>query len=247
MKKVLLSITALSLLLGCASLSSQAVSDTVERGFVSVNSSANTEVTPDVADISIAVQTYDSKSLQKATAENKEISEKVITALKGMINPANGDYVKTMDYSASPLYNYSGSKRSFDKYQVSNTVVVHTKSIDKVGSMIDKAISLGATNVDNLALSVSKYDDQCNELLVTATKKAQSRANILAKAASTTVTGVRSLNVSCSANNSVTPQYRMLSANIGGADMAEAKAASTSIEKGIVKIYATVNASFFVK
>ena len=246
MKKVLLSITALSLLLGCASLSSQAVSDTVERGFVSVNSSANTEVTPDVADISIAVQTYDSKSLQKATAENKEISEKVITALKGMINPANGDYVKTMDYSASPLYNYSGSKRSFDKYQVSNTVVVHTKSIDKVGSMIDKAISLGATNVDNLALSVSKYDDQCNELLVTATKKAQSRANILAKAAST-VAGVRSLNVSCSANNSVTPQYRMLSANIGGADMAEAKAASTSIEKGIVKIYATVNATFFVK
>ena len=93
MKKVLLSITALSLLLGCASLSSQAVSDTVERGFVSVNSSANTEVTPDVADISIAVQTYDSKSLQKATAENKEISEKVITALKGMINPANGDFV----------------------------------------------------------------------------------------------------------------------------------------------------------
>ena len=163
MKKVLLSITALSLLLGCASLSSQAVSDTVERGFVSVNSSANTEVTPDVADISIAVQTYDSKSLQKATAENKEISEKVITALKGMINPANGDYVKTMDYSASPLYNYSGSKRSFDKYQVSNTVVVHTKSIDKVGSMIDKAISLGATNVDNLALPVQRTTCNCNK------------------------------------------------------------------------------------
>lgn len=246
MKKVLLSITVLSLLLGCASLSTQAVSDGIERGFVSVSSSANTEVTPDVADISIAVQTFDTKSLQKATTENKEISEKVISALKGMINTANGDYVKTMDYSASPLYTYSGSKRNFDKYQVSNTVIVHTKSIDKVGAMIDKAISLGATNVDNLALSVSKYDDQCNELLVTATKKAQGRANLLAKAASTTVTGVRSLNVSCSANNSITPQYRMLSANIGGADM-EAKAASTSIEKGIVKIYATVNATFFVK
>ena len=39
----------------------------------------------------------------------------------------------------------------------------------------------------------------------------------------------------------------MLAANIGGADMAEAKASSTSIEKGIVKIYATVNATFFVK
>ena len=247
MKKVLLSITALSLILGCAVLSTPAVAEAVERGFVSVSTSANTEVTPDVADISIAVQTYDNKSLQKATTENKEISEKVISALKGMINPANGDYVKTINYSASPLYTYSGSKRNFDKYQVSNTVVVHTKSIDKVGSMIDKAISLGATNVDNLALSVSKYDDECNQLLVKATQKARSRADLLAKSASTAVTGVRSLNVSCSANNSITPQYRMLAANIGGADMAEAKAASTSIEKGIVKIYATVNATFFVK
>ncbi len=247
MKKVLLSITVLSLILGCASLSTQAVADAVERGFVSVSTSANTELAPDIADISIAIQTYDSKSLQKATAENKQISEKVLSALKVMINPLQGDYVKTMDFSASPIYSYSGSKRSFDKYEVSNTVIIHTKSIDKVGAMIDKAIALGATNVNNLALSVSKYDDQCNELLVTATKKAQNRANTLAKAASTTVTGVRSINVSCSANNSITPQYRMLSANIGGADMAEAKAASTSIEKGIVKIYATVNATFFVK
>ena len=164
-----------------------------------------------------------------------------------MINSQNGDYVKTADFSATPVYSYSGSKRNFDKYEVSNTVIIHTKSIDKVGAMIDKAISLGATNVNNLALSVSNYDDECNELLVTATKKAQNRANLLAKSASTTVTGVRSLNVSCSANNSITPQYRMLAANIGGADMAEAKAASTSIEKGIVKIYATVNATFFVK
>ena len=247
MKKVLLSITVLSLILGCASLSTQAVADAVERGFVSVSTSANTELAPDIADISIAIQTYDSKSLQKATAENKQISEKVLSALKVMINPLQGDYVKTMDFSASPIYSYSGSKRSFDKYEVSNTVIIHTKSLDKVGAMIDKAIALGATNVNNLALSVSKYDDECNELLVTATKKAQNRANTLAKAASTTVTGVRSINVSCSANNSITPQYRMLSANIGGADMAEAKAASTSIEKGIVKIYATVNATFFVK
>ena len=247
MKKFLLSLTALSLILGCAVLSAPAVAEAVERGFVSVNTSANTELTPDIADISIAIQTYDSKSLQKATTENKEISQKVLSALKVMINPLQGDYVKTMDFSASPIYSYSGSKRSFDKYEVSNTVIIHTKSIDKVGAMIDKAIALGATNVNNLALSVSKYDDQCNELLVTATKKAQNRANTLAKAASTTVTGVRSINVSCSANNSITPQYRMLSANIGGADMAEAKAASTSIEKGIVKIYATVNATFFVK
>ena len=101
MKKFLLSLTALSLILGCAVLSAPAVAEAVERGFVSVNTSANTELTPDIADISIAIQTYDSKSLQKATTENKEISQKVLSALKVMINPLQGDYVKTMDFSAS--------------------------------------------------------------------------------------------------------------------------------------------------
>ncbi len=246
MKKCFLIALALALVAGFVPISAKAVSDTVERGFISVNTTANTEITPDVADISIAVKTYDNKSLQKATTENKEISERVLASLKTLINTSNGDYVKTINYSASPLYTYSNNKRNFDKYEVSNTVIVHTKSIDKVGEMIDKAISSGATNVDNLALSVSRYDDECNQLLVKATQKARSRADLLAKSALTSVTGVRSLNVSCSANNSVTPQYRMLAANMGSADM-EAKSTSTSIEKGIVKVYATVNATFFVK
>ena len=245
MKKCFLIALALALVAGFVPISAKAVSDTVERGFISVNTTANTEITPDVADISIAVKTYDNKSLQKATTENKEISERVLASLKTLINTSNGDYVKTINYSASPLYTYSNNKRNFDKYEVSNTVIVHTKSIDKVGEMIDKAISSGATNVDNLALSVSRYDDECNQLLVKATQKARSRADLLAKSALTSVTGVRSLNVSCSANNSVTPQYRMLAANMGSADM-EAKSTSTSIEKGIVKVYATVNATFFV-
>lgn len=246
MKKCFLIALALALVAGFVPISAKAVSDTVERGFISVNTTANTEITPDVADISIAVKTYDNKSLQKATTENKEISERVLASLKTLINTSNGDYVKTINYSASPLYTYSNNKRNFDKYEVSNTVIVHTKSIDKVGEMIDKAISSGATNVDNLALSVSRYDDECNQLLVKATQKARSRADLLAKSALTSVTGVRSLNVSCSANNSVTPQYRMLAANMDSADM-EAKSTSTSIEKGIVKVYATVNATFFVK
>ncbi len=245
MKKVLLSITVLSLLLGCASLSSQAISESVERGYISISTSANADVAPDIAEVSIAVTTYDSKSMQKATAENKEISDKVITSLKSKINAANGDYIKTADFSASPIYVYSGSKRNFDKYQVSNSIIVKTKSIDKVGSMIDTAISLGAT-INSLTFSVSNYEAQCNELLSTAVKKASNRANSIAKAVPTTITGVRTMDVNCSPNNSVRPQYRLMMAN-KMMDSAEAGSSSTIIESGVVKIYANVNATFFVK
>ena len=222
----------------------QAVSD--ERGYISVSSSANMEIAPDVAEISVTVQTFDGKSMQKAAVENKEISENVLNAMKKMINQNNGDYVKTSDYNASPVYSYSGSRRILDKYQVSNTVIIHTKSIDKVGAMIDKAVSLGASNISNLSFSVSNYEAQCNELLVTASKKAQTRAELLAKALSSNLDGIRSMDVSCSANSSV--RTRMFAAN-KMSDMAsgEESVSSTAIESGVIKIFANLNASYFVK
>lgn len=247
MKKILLSAAIFGLILGCAS--TQAITGEIERGYITVSTSANAELAPDIAEISIAVQTYDNKSMQKATLQNKEISDRVISTLKSMINPANGDYIKTSDFSATPLYTYSGNKKSLDKYQVSNSVVVHTKSIDKVGAMIDKSIVLGATNVNSLSFSVSDYENQCNGLLELAAKRAKLRADAVAKTVPTTVTGIKSMDISCSANNSFRPQYRLMKSNVRLMDTAGAavEEASTSIESGVVKIFANVNASYFVK
>ena len=249
MKKTLLVITALSLFAGCATLSSQAVNAvSSERGYISVSTSANTEVAPDVAEISFAVQTSDTKSMQKATQLNKETSDKVYSTLSSMLDAKNGDYIKTADFSASPVYTYSGSKKNLDKYEVSNRVIVHTKSIDKVGQIIDKAIEAGATNVDNLTFSVSNYDSQCNELLGIAAKKAQTRASFLAKNLSASLDGVRTFDVSCNANNYGTPRLYMAKNMLASvADSEAAGGSPTTISKGVVKINANVNASFFVK
>ena len=97
MKKTLLVITVLSLLAGCATLSTQAVTqqNTIERGTIYVSTSANTELAPDVAEISFAVTTSDAKSMQKATVLNKEVSDRVLVVLKSMLNITNGDYLKT--------------------------------------------------------------------------------------------------------------------------------------------------------
>jgi len=248
MKKVLLLAIVSAVVLGCASTQAITTNTNIERGYISVNTTANAELAPDVAEVSIAVQTYDNKSMQKATLQNKEISEKVIAELKAMINTANGDFIKTTDYNASPLYSYSGNKRTLDKYQVSNSVIVHTKSIDKVGAMIDKAISLGATNVNSLSFSVSNYENECNNLLELASKRAKTRAEAVAKAVPAQIAGIRTMDVSCSANNAVRTQYRLMKSNMMmDAAGAAPEAASTSIESGVVKIYANVNASYFVK
>ena len=112
-----------------------------------------------------------------------------------MINTSNGDYVKTSNFSANPIYTYTDKKRVLDRYEVNNRVTVHTKSLDKIGAMIDKSVEIGATNVDSLNFSISNYESQCNSLIEKASKKANTRAQIAAKSMNTTLDGIRSMDI----------------------------------------------------
>lgn len=252
MKKILIAVTVMALAAGLAATCVNAAEDKDTRGYVSVATSANTEITPDVVEINISVRTEDAKSLQKATTENKEISDKVYNALKTMIDTTQGDYVKTSDFNATPVYRYVNNKRLLDKYTVSNSIIVKTKNISKAGDMIDKAISLGATNVNDLAFSVSNYDTQCNDLIGIAAKKARTRGDIMAKSAGSFITGIKSMNASCSTSQNRPVQYRLMAKNMAfdsasGAEAAAPEMASTPIQSGVIKIYANLNTSFFVK
>ena len=185
--------------------------------------------------------------MQKATLENKELSDKLYNAMKGLITPANGDWVKTSDYSAQPVYVYTNNKRNFDKYEVSNRIIVHTKSIDKAGDIIDQAITLGATNIDNLNFTISSYEKECDNLLTQAAQKTRTRAELLAKAAGTMITGTKSISASCNTTGvSQRIMYNMM-AKSSVADSEAAMGSSTPISTGVIKIYANVNVSYFVK
>lgn len=244
---VLLS-TPLTLLPAGAINSSNDVSS--QKGYVNVSYTAEKEVSPDTVEISIAVKTEDKKSMQEATRKNKEISDKIYAYLKSSINTSNGDFIKTSNYSASPIYSYNSGKKNFERYEVSNNIIVHTKSLDNISVMIDKSLTLGATNVNSLNFSLSEKDAQCSDLLVAATKQARQRAASVATAAGTSITGIKSLSTSCSVNNNyAVPQYRnMLMSKAAGSMMDSVEASSSSpIEPGVIRIYSTVSADFYVK
>lgn len=250
MKKFLKIMLIMTVLAGISTISTQAISNTEkDRGYVALSTSANMEVSPDIAEISFAVKTSDTKSMQKATLMNKEISDKVLSQIKGLINTNDGDYIKTSNFNASPIYTYSGNKKNLDKYEVSNRVIVHTKNIEKVGAMIDRAIEAGATNVDSLNFSLSNYESQCNSLIETATKKAHTRASIAVKSAGTMLDGIRSMDISCSESaNHVMPRLYMAKNMLAAtADSAASGTSSTEISGGTIKVYANVNISYFVK
>ena len=222
-----------------------------EAGTITVSYSTEKEVSPDTVEFSIAIKTSDKKSMQEASEKNKEISNKVYEYLKSNINTANGDYIKTSNYSATPVYVYVNGKRSFDKYEVSNNIIVHTKNLDKVSSYIDKSISLGATNVNSLNFTLSNKDAQCSDLFSKGSKQIRSRADLVVAALGSSVTGIKNVNTSCSLNQRrVSYGYtnmKLMRANAMAADGAVVEEASTNIESGNITIYANVDAQFYVK
>lgn len=226
------------------------IDSTLNKGYVSVSYTAEKEVSPDTVEVSISVKTDDKKSMQEAVRKNKEISDKVYSYLKSVITPANGDYVKTSNFSASPSYIYNNNKRTLDKYNVSNNVIVHTKSIDKISTIIDNSLSLGATDVDSLNFLLSEKDTQCADLLSNAAKQARKRADIVAASVGSSVVGIKNIDTTCSLNNSSRyPIYRnsLMMAKAESMDGATSETNSVNIEAGTIKIYSNVNASFYLK
>lgn len=255
MKKVIAATMLSSVLLTLPTLTLPAgavngIDSTLNKGYVSVSYTAEKEVSPDTVEVSISVKTDDKKSMQEAVRKNKEISDKVYSYLKSVITPANGDYVKTSNFSASPSYIYNNNKRTLDKYNVSNNVIVHTKSIDKISTIIDNSLSLGATDIDSLNFLLSEKDTQCADLLSNAAKQARKRADIVATSVGSSVIGIKNIDTTCSLNNSSRyPVYRnsLMMAKAESMDGATSETNSVNIEAGTIKIYSNVNASFYLK
>ncbi len=222
-----------------------------DRGWISVSYTAEKEVTPDTVEISIAVKTDDKRSMQEAVRKNKEISDKVYAYVKTFINPENKDYVKTSNFSAYPEYQYNSGKRYLDKYSVSNNIIVHTKYVDKISTLIDKSLGLGATNVDSLNFSLSEKDKECAELLKTAATNARKRADLVAAASGSVVTGIRNIDTSCSVNRAGNYNFArntlMMAKSAGAMEDAVEPESSPNIEAGVIRVYSNVNASYYLK
>lgn len=253
MKKIVaVSLLSVLLVLPFTLQSAGAIEDSkIQKGTLSVSYSTEKEVAPDTVEFSVSVKTSDKRSMNEASRKNKEISNKVYDYLKASINPLDGDYIKTSNYRANPVYTYVNNKRTLDRYEVSNNIIVHTKSLDKVANLIDKSISLGATDVNSLNFTLSNKDNQCNELLSTASKQVKTRADVVAGAIGSGVSGIKSINTSCSLNqryvNYGYSNMKLMRAAGNSVEDAAAPEASTNIEVGNITIYANVDATMYLK
>ena len=214
-----------------------------EQGYISVNVEATEDYNPTLVKLSFAIETRD-KDPEITANLNKQQSEKVINAVKALIDTTKNETIKTTSYYFNPEYSYKDGKK-LTGYIAVNTLQIAIKDPNKTGKIISTALSNGANSVSGLEFILEETNDNCNLLMQKAAKGAKERAGKIAASMNTTVIGIKSINASCSTNSNYSANFRML--NSKAVTDTAVEGAGVPVEMGKTKLRAYVNADFYVK
>ena len=192
-------------------------------------------VAPDYAQIASGVTTR-GKSVKEASDANSKTMAAVIKALLDS-GVAQND-VQTSRFSVQPVYvpQEPRTEPKLAGYSVSNQVRAKIRQIDKLGEILDRLITAGATDVGNIEFLLSdpsKALDQAREAVMA---DARRKAEVYARAA-----GIRLGQVEW-----ITEQSGFVPVPLRGQGASAARAAAVPIATGDDTLAVTVTVGFTI-
>lgn len=172
MRRMLISLAAISLMLaGCAGSTNAAAQaaptgETLMTNTIAVSGTGEVTGTPDTLIIDMGVQVL-RPSVGEATGEAARLAQAVIDALKAE-GVAEKD-IQTTNYSIWPEYDYRNDSQTLKGYRVSNTVSAKIRNLDKAGEVIDAATAAGGNDA---IVNGIRFDLESNGALITAAREA---------------------------------------------------------------------------
>ncbi|HHT69858.1 MAG TPA: SIMPL domain-containing protein [Firmicutes bacterium] len=209
---------------------------TVERGSVQVSGSAIVTGTPDVAYITLGVETKDA-SAEVAAQDNANRMAKVLAALKAL--GLTDKELTTTGYnvysSTQVLHRGTADEVTTTTYHVQNRLNIATKDLDGVGQIIDAAVKAGANQVQGVRFDIEDKQEMQLQALQSAVEQAMTKARVMAGSAGIALGGLSTMSESYS---SYAPMMSTMALRADGA-------AGTAINPGDVEVSATVNLNFW--
>lgn len=231
--------SALSVLMG----PSQQVSADAEalKNIVSVIGSGEISVKPDIAYLSIGVETQ-AATAKEAQSANAEKIAKLNTLLKDTWKIDAKD-IQTGQFYVQPNYTYTEKEGQKVKgYTAQHTLNVTYRDLSKIGQLLDAASQAGANRIENIRFSTENPDQYQEQVIEKAMNNAKLKASAIAKS------GGRTLGVVVSVTESgggATPVY--MQAEALQMKVASDSAASTAIEAGEVTLKTTLSVVYELK
>lgn len=186
---------------------------------ITVVGTGKVNIRPDIARVQIGVETM-RKSVQEASAENREALDAVVAALleQGI---AESD-IQTSGFSVfAERYGPEGPLADDDlNYRVSNTVRIVVRDLETVGQVLDAAIDAGANNIYGVEFALDDAAAVESEARAASVANAREKAEGLAE-----LTGVqvgRVISISEVIGGGFMPLFegRMMSMGGGGTSIA---------------------------
>jgi uncharacterized protein YggE len=200
-----------------------------------VNGRGEVRVVPDVATVTIGVQTR-ANTAAEATAENSKKQLAVVNAIKA--KGVAAAQISTSGFSVQPETVYDQRGQAAPKttgYLVSNMVTVELKRTEQVGPVIDGALAAGANQIHGLSFSVSSPDSARRAALAQAVQNARQDAEVAARAAGGTLGQLIEI---------IATEYQVpfLQAKTAGFAMRSMAEAAPPVEAGTTSVSASVSA-----
>jgi hypothetical protein len=206
---------------------------------LNVNGVGVVYLTPDIVYINIGVNTQRDNAAE-AVEVNKEQTNAVTAAIKEFgVDPKD---IRTTNFSiwSNPQYDPSGQIQG-TTYVVDNTVNVTIRDLDKLGDLLDAAISAGANNIYSIQFDVEDKTEANKEARALAVEDAKSQAQDLAGVAGLSLVDIQTISYY---ESGVMPYYY---GGKGGGGGGVSEVAAVPIQPGQLAVTVTVNLTYTIK
>lgn len=184
---LLLATLALS---GCAAQTP----DYIQPG-ITVTGTGSTKVTPDVATVTLGVQSQNER-ISLAVADNNRRSMLVRQAVLEL-GVVEGD-IRTTYFSvwSQPRYDEFGALTGETTFFVDNSVLVTVRDVAKLGEILQAAVEAGSNSIQGISFHIEDPTEAEDEARAEAIADAQAKAQELATAAGAQLGEVTSISTS---------------------------------------------------
>jgi len=191
---------------------------------------------PDVGLISLSVIS-DKASAKEVMQDNAKKMNEIIKFVKD--SGVEAKDVQTSGYYLNPRYDWQEGTRIFRGYELTSTLSVKIRNLDKISDIIDGAVSRGANQVGNIQFVIDDQEKLKAEARDKAIIQAKGKAKQIAK--STGLHLGKIISFSESEGSYTYPQPLYLDKGMGGAETAPV------VEQGSQEIQITVSLGFELK
>ncbi|EJF78674.1 26 kDa periplasmic immunogenic protein precursor [Candidatus Bartonella washoeensis] len=172
----------IALTLVATSLTAHAEKRKMEHSTITVTATGESQATPDMAIINLAVVTHD-KTAQEALAANNKSMNDIVNAFKSNGIQANDLQTSSLSIYQSSPDNHHEKKNKEILYRVSNSLTVRIRDLANAGKIFDQAMALGVNSVNGITFTNADMKPFYQEARKKAIAEAIEKAETIAQAA----------------------------------------------------------------